>query len=164
MDWRFPRLAILGLPLLAGSVVAYQAKTGQTQMTSIPAGILKLHQQDIDATVSMDISKLTDLWADDGVLLAQGAKPLVSKAAIEASFKQNFAANPKMKVLKYVPEFASVKVVGDTAYEWGSFEVTHQLGADSKPESFHARFLRVMRLQSDGSWKFVRVMWNTGNK
>lgn len=133
-------------------------------MSSIPAGIQKLHQQDIDATVSMDVGKLADLWADDGVLLAQGAEPLVGKPAIEASLKQNFAANPTMKVLKYVPEITSLKVVGDTAYEWGSFEATHQLSADSKPESFHARFLRVMRLQSDGSWKFVRVMWNTGGK
>jgi len=48
-------------------------------MSSNPAGIQKLHQQDIDATVSMDVGKLTDLWADDGVLLGQGDKPLVGQ-------------------------------------------------------------------------------------
>ncbi|HXJ97100.1 MAG TPA: nuclear transport factor 2 family protein [Terriglobia bacterium] len=133
-------------------------------MNSIPAGIQKLHQQDIDATVSMDVGKLTDLWADDGVLLGQGAEALVGKPAIEASLKQNFAANPTMKVLKYVPQIADLKVVGDVAYEWGSFEATHQISADSSPVSFQARFLRVMKLQSDGSWKFVRVMWNTGSR
>jgi ketosteroid isomerase-like protein len=112
----------------------------------------------------MDIGKLTDLWADDGVLLGQGAEPSVGKQAIKASLKHNFAANPTMKVLKYVPEITSLEVVGDTAYEWGSFEATHQLSVESEPESFHARFLRVIRQQSDGSWKFVRVMWNTGSK
>ena len=123
-----------------------------------------MHQQDIDGTVSMDLGKLTDLWADDGVLLVQGEKPLVGKSAILASLKQNFAANPTMKVLKYVPEIIDLQVVGDAAYEWGFFDATHQLSADSKPASFRARFLRVMRRQPDGSWKFVRIMWNTGGK
>jgi uncharacterized protein (TIGR02246 family) len=133
-------------------------------MNSIPAGIQKLHQQDIDATVSRDLGKLTNLWAEDGVLLGQGDEPLAGKEAIEASLKQNFAAHPTMKVLKYVPEITDLQVVGDTAYEWGFFDVTHQLSADSKPASFRARFLRIMRRQPDGSWKFVRVMWNTGGK
>jgi ketosteroid isomerase-like protein len=165
MNWRFLRLALLGLPLLAGTAVAaHQPKTGQNHMSSIPTGIQKLHQQDIDATVSMDIGKLTDLWADDGVLLGQGERPLVGKPAIQASLKQDVAANPTMKVLKYVPEIMDLQVVGDTAYEWGFFEATHQLSPDSKPASLRARFLRVMRLQSDGSWKFVRIMWNTEGK
>jgi len=133
-------------------------------MNSIPAGIQALHQQDIDATVSRDLGKLTNLWAEDGVLLGQGDEPLVGKVAIEASLKQNFAANPTMKILQYVPEITDLQVMGDAAYEWGFFDVTHQFSADSKQASFRARFLRVMRLQPEGSWKFVRVMWNTGNK
>ena len=164
MELAFPS-AFLGLPLLAGiAVTAHQPKTGLTHMSSTPAGIQKLHQQDIDATVSMDVAKLTDLYADDGVLIGQGDKPLVGKSAIQASLKQNFAANPTIKILKYVPEFTDLQVVGDVAYEWGYFEATHQLSADSPPASFRARFLRVMKLQPDGSWKFVRVMWNTEGK
>ena len=158
MNWRFTWLVFLGLPLLMGTVAA------QTRMNSIPAGIQKLHLQDIDATVSMDIGKLTDLWADDGVLLGQGDKPLAGKAAIQASLKKNFAANPTMKILKYVPEISDFQLAGDIAYEWGFFEATHKMSADSKPMRFRARFLRVMKLQSDGSWKFVRVMWNTEGK
>jgi hypothetical protein len=81
------------------------------------------------------------------VLLGQGEKPQVGKSTIQASLKQNFAANPNMKALKYVPEITDLQVVGDAAYEWGFFEATHQLSADSKPATFRARFLRVMRLQ-----------------
>ena len=36
-----------------------------------------------------------------------------------------------MKVLKYVPEVTDLQAVGDVAYEWGFFEATHQLSADS---------------------------------
>jgi ketosteroid isomerase-like protein len=141
--------------------VFVQAQTGQTQMNSIPVGIQKLHQQDIDATVSMDVGKLTDLYADDGVLLGQGDKSLVGKPAIQASLKRVFAASPNMKVLKYSPEILGLRIEGDIAYEWGFFEATNQLSADSNPVSFRARFLRVMERQPDGSWGFVRVMWNT---
>ena len=98
------------------------------------------------------------------MLIGQGDEPLVGKAAIEASLKQNSAANPTMKVLKYVPEITDLQVVGDAAYEWGFFDATHQLSADSKPASFRTRFLRIMRRQPDGSWTFVRAMWNTGGK
>jgi hypothetical protein len=71
MNSHFLRLGLAGLSVL----VVVQAQTGQTQMNSVVAGIQKLHQQDIDTTVSMDVGKLTDLWADDGVLLGQATNP-----------------------------------------------------------------------------------------
>src|SRR5215469_3711597 len=76
----------------------------QTHMNSPPAEIQRLHQQDIDAPVLMDVGKLASLWAEDGVLLSQGDEPLVGKAAIEASLKRTLAANPTMEVIKYVLE------------------------------------------------------------
>lgn len=79
-------------------------------MSMIPAGIQQLHQQDVDATLSGDIGKLTDLWADDGVLLAQGNPPLVGRSAIQASLKQNFAVNRPMKILQYVPELKDLQI------------------------------------------------------
>jgi ketosteroid isomerase-like protein len=144
------------------AVAVSQTSKGQTPMSMIPAGIQQLHQQDLDATLPGDIGKLTDLWADEGVLLGQGDPPLVGKSAIQASLQQSFA--PTTKILKYVPDIKDLQIAGDVAYEWGYFDATHQLSADNTPSSFRARFLRVMRLQSDGSWKFVRVIWNTERK
>lgn len=127
---------------------------------STPFAIEKLHQQDIAATRSLDVRQLLALWTDDGVLIGQGDKALVGKAAIEASFTRNFAANPEMKVLQYVPEVNDLQVVRDVAYEWGHFSVIQQLSATSQPMSFRARFLRVMKPQPAGSWRLARVMWN----
>jgi ketosteroid isomerase-like protein len=72
---------------------------------------------------------------------------------------ENFAKAPSMKVLKYEPEVTSLEVAGDLAYEWGYFTATQQALPGDEPMTFRARFLRVLRLQSDGSWKFVRAMW-----
>ena len=112
----------------------------------------------------MNVGQLVALWSDDGVLISPGDKPLVGKAAIQASLTQNFAKNPTMKVLKYEPEVKDLQLAGDVAYEWGYFTATHQACATSKPFTFRARFLRVIRLQPNGSWKFVRVMWNTDSE
>jgi len=81
-------------------------------MNSPPAEIQRLHQQDIDAPVLMDVGKLASLWAEDGVLLSQGDEPLVGKAAIEASLKRTLAANPTMEVIKYVLEIADFQIMG----------------------------------------------------
>lgn len=74
----------------------------------------------------MDVGRLVALCGDDCVLLSQGDKPLVGKAAIQASLTENFAKSPTMKVLKYEPEVKDLQNVGDVAYEWGHFSVTQQ--------------------------------------
>ena len=152
--------AFLGILSLVASTVAAQQMEKPKPDPAL-AEIEKLHQQDIAATVSSNISGLVALWSDDGVLLSQGDKPLVGKAAIQASLTENFAKNPTMKILKYEPEVKNLELVGDVAYEWGYFNVTQQSSATSKPVSFQGRFLRVLKLQANGSWKFVRIMWNT---
>jgi uncharacterized protein (TIGR02246 family) len=149
-----------GVLLLIAAALA-TPQTRKTNVNSALPGIEKLHQQDIAATVSRDVSQLVALLADDAVVIGQGDKPLVGKTAFQASLTQSFAKNPTLKVLKYEPEFEDVQITGEVAYEWGYFNVTQQESATSQPMSFRARFMRVMKRQSDGSWKFVRVMWNT---
>jgi Domain of unknown function (DUF4440) len=96
------------------------------KVCSAITGIEKLHQQDIAPTVSSDIGQLVALWGDDGVLIGQGEKPLLGKAAIKTWLTENFAKAPSMKVLKYEPEVKGLEVVGDVAYEWGYFTATQQ--------------------------------------
>lgn len=160
MKLRFPvrGLFFALIPMVATIVIAQPV--GKS-VDSAMSGIEKLRQQDIAATISSNVDQLVALWANDGVLIGQGAKPLVGKTAIRSALTENFAKNPAWKVLKYAPEINSLQIDGNIAYEWGSFTAIHQESLASQPIRFHARFLRVMKLQSDGSWKFVRVMWNT---
>jgi ketosteroid isomerase-like protein len=153
------RAVFLGVLFLSSTMAAQDMP--EKKADSALAGIVKLHQQDIAATMSSSLSGLVSLWSDDGVLISQGEKPLVGKAAIQAYLIETFRKNPNMKVLKYEPEVKNLELVGDVAYEWGFFKVTQQGSDTSKPVNFQARFLRVLKLQSNGSWKFVRIMWNT---
>jgi hypothetical protein len=43
---------------------------------------------------------------------------------------------------------------------WGYFNSTYRESPNSEVKSLRGKLLRVLRKQSDGSWKFARVMWN----
>jgi ketosteroid isomerase-like protein len=149
------RLAIL-LLVLGGLGMS---QTPASPHHEIPAGIEKLHQADIAATLARDLDGLTALWDDDCVLLQPGHTPVVGKAAYREFAKESFAKAPAAKVLNYAPEFRDVQVSGTVAYEWGFFDLTFQPSEQEPPVSFRPTFMRVLKQQADGSWKFTRVMW-----
>ena len=126
---------------------------------SLPAGIQKLHQADIAATLTRDSEALTALWDDDGVLLQPGQPAIVGRAAFRAFLKRSFEKSPSAKVVKYAPDIRDVQVAGDVAYEWGYFESIVRSSEQEPPTTFRAKFVRILRRQTDGSWKFTRVMW-----
>jgi len=99
--------------------------------------IEKLHQKDVEATLSSDPRALTDLFTDDAVLLEP----------------------PNSKVLSYRPEIKSLEVVDGWAFEWTHFDASFQESAGSDVKSFRGKSLRVLKREPDGSWTFARVMW-----
>jgi len=53
-----------------------------------------------------------------------------------------------------------VQILGDWAFEWNDFEASYRETPDGKTVSLHGKALRVLKKQSDGSWRFARMMWN----
>jgi len=126
---------------------------------AIPAGIEKLHQADVAATLARDAEALTALWDADGVLLQPGQPAIEGKSAFREFVEQSFRKAPSAKVLKYVPDIRDVQVRGGLAYEWGYFDSTLRASGQAQPVTFRAKFVRVMKQQADGTWKFTRVIW-----
>jgi ketosteroid isomerase-like protein len=155
---------MISLFLLVGDLPAGQKSTGrenQSPRAAALAGIEKLHQQDIRATRSQNIDELTNLWTDDGVLIEQGGPLLVGKAAIHADLVKSHKEDPNARDLSYAPHIRDIQIAGDWAFEWGTFDAAFQEGRDKRTMKFAGRFLRVLKRQKDGSWKFARVLWNT---
>jgi len=138
---------------------AFVSSSHGQNSAALPAGIEKLHKDDITATIARDAEALTALWDDDGVLLQPGIPPIVGKPAFHDFIKQALAKWPSVKIVKYVPDIRDIQVAGEVAYEWGYFEAAQQSSEQQAPESVRAKLLRVVKRQRDGSWKFVRVMW-----
>jgi uncharacterized protein (TIGR02246 family) len=149
-------ILILSISLLA-IVLAWTAR-GQ-HSAGLPGGIQQLHQDDIAATIGRDADALTALWDDDAVLLQPRTPPIVGKAAFHDFMTQALAKSPSVKVVKYVPDIRDVQVAGNVAYEWGYFDASHKGSDQQAAQNLHAKLLRVMKRQPDGSWKFTRVMW-----
>src|SRR6266581_7264283 len=96
-----------------------QVKTTDKKAQDV-AGIEKLRQQDIAATLSRDPVALTDLWIDDAVRLGPGQPAEVGKQAIRES-NERWSARPGLKVLTFVPETKDLTIWAGWAVEWGYF-------------------------------------------
>jgi ketosteroid isomerase-like protein len=145
---------------LGTTVRASALFTEQQSQAADMEGIEALHRKDVAATLALDPKLLADLWTEDAVRLEPGGPAEVGLAAIHANDVKDIAGHPGSKVLSYQPDIKDVQIVGDCAYEWDNFDASYKESADSKVVTFHAKALRVLRKQPDGSWKFARVMWN----
>jgi ketosteroid isomerase-like protein len=149
--------------LLAGGAVTEGLVTGGSANEASAddlTAIEKLHRADIAATLAADPSQLATLWDDNAVRLEPGGPAEVGKAVIVANDKKQRQENPGVKVLAYKPDFRDLQVAGEWAIEWGYFDTSFRESAQGEAKSFHGKFLRVMKRQPDGSWKFSRLMWN----
>src|ERR1700745_1545548 len=88
---------------------AFVSSSHGQNSSGIPAGIEKLHKDDITATIARDAEALTALWDDNGVLLQPGIPPIVGKSAFHDFMKQGLVRWPSVKVVKYVPDIRDVQ-------------------------------------------------------
>jgi uncharacterized protein (TIGR02246 family) len=117
------------------------------------AAIEKVHQEDIEATLTQDPKGLIDLWAEDAVAFYPGSPPAVGKQAIGAHNEKFHAQYPGFKVFSYTAKFKNIQVEDGLACEWFKREGKYRLSPESPPASWHANGLQVLKRQSDGSRK-----------
>ncbi len=96
---------------------------------------------------------LPKLWDEGAVRIQPGRPAEVSKAVIYANDKRWEASGPA-KTLCYDLEIQDLQIAGDWAFEWSYFSYRDT----AEPKPVHGKVMRVMKRQSDGSWKFARVM------
>ncbi len=148
-------LAGLGIGFFARSAGIGTPHRTDTHAADL-AAIEKLHRADVAATLTQDPSALTTLWSDDGVNL-QTSPPVVGIKAIGETYQKFRADYPDFKVLKYAPEYKDVQVANGWAIEVIYGESTYKMSAKDDPVSVQGKAMRVLKRQSDGSWKFALV-------
>jgi uncharacterized protein (TIGR02246 family) len=116
-----------------------------------------LNQHDVNAVLSGDIRAITSQWTDDFVVLSSG--PIIrGKAAnvamVEAGAEQINAFEP----VDYTVAFEEITVLGDYAYEWGTYRGSMRPRAGGETMSYSGRLLRILRREADGAWKMHRTM------
>ena len=108
---------------------------------------------DLEAKMQKDVTErggpgLAAWFAPDGVLLGNGAAPVIGKVAIE-----KFASwSPKDYQLTWTPTDAVMGPGGDMGYTWSHYE-GHSKDANGNPVTTSGRFITIWRREPDGSWK-----------
>jgi uncharacterized protein (TIGR02246 family) len=155
--------ALVTIALVVGLGIGYFARSAgirtprrtETPATDL-AAIEKLHQEDIEATLSQDPNQLINLWSDDCVKLGVPGPAIVGKKGMQEVYEKFRAGHPDFKVLKYAPEIQDVQVADGWAIEWVYYEATFKMSSKDNPVSMRRKDLRVLKRQGDGSWKFAR--------
>ena len=122
------------------------------------AAIRKLHQADIDATMTQDLKALTTLWSDDAVNLGFPGPPVVGIKAMKEAYEKFKKDYPEFQVLRYANEMKEVQIADGWAIEMSDSEATFKMSAKGDPVIVpRTRGMRLLKRQSDGSWKFAAV-------
>jgi ketosteroid isomerase-like protein len=152
---------LLMLVLVSGWPVCAQLPEPGTQPTTpnplvdstVQPGKMLLF--DLEARFARDVAErggaaFADWFADDGVVLGNGAAPLIGKVAIARST----AWSPKDYQLTWSPTDALMGPSGDMGYTWGHYE-GHSRDANGHPVTTSGRYVTIWRKQADGTWKVV---------
>src|SRR5207302_10186923 len=151
-------MAIVGSLAASAAITAFAYQNNSAEQARI--GIEQLHQLDVEATLSDKADELAKLWDSEAVRIQPGRAAEVGKAVIHANDKRWEASADRAKTLCYKSEIKDVQIAGDWAFEWGYFSYKDS----SNPKPVRGKVLRVMKRQSDGSWKFARVIVFNENK
>lgn len=148
----------LGIGFFARS--AYRGVLQRRTQAADLAAIEKLHQKDIEVTLSQDPKGLVDIWTEDAVRFIPGGPPAVGKQAIKAENEKGRAQYPGFKVLSYAAKYKDIQIEDGLACEWGEHEARYKLSPEGPPGGLHVKGFHVLRRQSDGSWKFALIILN----
>jgi ketosteroid isomerase-like protein len=119
-------------------------------------GIERLHEQDKEATLSDNADQLAKLWDKDAVRFLADRPAEIGAAVIYADDKQWKMNSGRERTLCYDLEVQDIQIAGDWAFEWGYG--SYKIAKDDKVSIQYGKVMRVMRRQSDGTWRFARVM------
>jgi len=121
--------------------------------------IEKLHQADMTASKQGNLEGLKRLVTDDIVLVYPDRDPVIGKKAycdqIDAYRKQL----KDLTITQYLIEFDEIKVIGNHAYEWGSFHHRYLIRGQLEELIEKGRLMRILRRDPKGSWKVARAIW-----
>lgn len=109
------------------------------------------------SAASGDLDRIVSFWADDAVVYAPDAPPIVGKAAIRAYVMQS-GAIPGFSI-SWEPESAELSADGTMGYLLERNRITFK-DASGALQTQHNKVVTVWRKEANGEWKCVVDVWN----
>jgi uncharacterized protein (TIGR02246 family) len=152
---------VIPLALVFVSLTASACASKKDGTSADMDAINALHQRDMEASKKWDVDTLATLWADDIVTLTQGEPPMIGKDANRAAMMRLREESSGLQITDYILSFNEVKIVGDWAFEWGTYSGTVKPVDGSDAIRTTGKVIRVLKKDSDGSWKIARAMYDS---
>ena len=120
--------------------------------------IKELDEKDIAASKAQDYECLLALWDPEGIAIPPDQDPVIGIEQIGIWLNQ--PDETEYEVTRYEHHFEERKIIGDWAFEWGSYLSAAAPLDGSEPIEASGKLLRILKRQSDGEWKVARAIWN----
>jgi uncharacterized protein (TIGR02246 family) len=163
----YRRSRLLVAVAIAISLISVACSSGKQQTnqasSATPAdleAINQLRQHDVEASKAWDVETLVSLWTDDIVSIPQDGQPVIGKEANRNSLLKLKEASKDIDIAEYNMAFNELKVIGDWAFEWGTFTGTIKSKDGGETLQSSGKLFRVLKRDADGSWKVARSMYS----
>jgi uncharacterized protein (TIGR02246 family) len=111
-----------------------------------------VNQCDVQAALAGDTTTMMSQWTDDFVLLPPVGPIMRGRGTIAEAFRGT--ENPG--IVEYVLDIQEVKVFGDHAFQWGTYQYGVRSRTDGNTARTSGKIMRILQRQQDGSWKIHR--------
>jgi uncharacterized protein (TIGR02246 family) len=148
------------IALLSMTFLACQPASAPEQKASAPpdpAPVNAVRDQYMSMYNSGDVSGIGDLYTDDAVVMNNNQEAMKGKQAIQ----QAAEAMVQMFTVNIAITPADTQIVGDLAYEYGSYELSMTPKAGGNAVQNGGNYLVILKHGADGSWKLTREIGNS---
>ena len=111
-----------------------------------------INQRDVQFALAKDAALMMSQWTEDFVLLPAAGPIMRGRNAIAEAYRG--VESPE--VVEYVLDIQEVKVLGDHAWQWGTYHYSLRPPTGGDPVRTAGKLMRILQRQPDGSWKMYR--------
>ena len=103
-----------------------------------------------------DARAMAEMYTEDGVIFPGGRPMIKGRAAIQAYW----TLAPGVTVVEHKTTADSIVVVGNTAYDWGTFVARNARDGQAGNPGY-GKYVIVWQRQRDGRWLMHLDIWNS---
>jgi ketosteroid isomerase-like protein len=105
-----------------------------------------INRRDVQFALAGDKAKMMSQWTDDFVLLPWAGPIMRGRSVIADAL----GGGEDPKILEYVLDIQEVKVLGDHAYQWGTYHYVIRPRAGGETVRAAGKLMRILQRQPDG--------------
>jgi ketosteroid isomerase-like protein len=121
--------------------------------------IKELHRRDVAATLAGSVDTLKALMDSECLVFPPDSEPEAGQGYLDRVCAVPASSESQAEILELKQDWEELRIFGDLAYELGTVSYTVRTAEDAVISETQ-RLMRILRRQSDGTWRVYRAMWH----